>query len=162
MNLVRKTAAISTDNHAGMTLDEKWADGPSTLHGWSTRGFPNCFLISVVQAALSPNFLHVTGEQAVHLAYVVSEALKRNVSTVEPTEEAEKKWVETIVSLSKLREPFLKECTPGYYNNEGMAANERTAKGATYGAGSPAFFKLLRDWRATGNMEGLELVAAAA
>jgi len=146
----------------GMTLDEKWADGPSTLHGWSTRGFPNCFLISVVQAALSPNFLHVTGEQAVHLAYVVSEALKRNVSTVEPTAEAEKKWVETIVSLSKLREPFLKECTPGYYNNEGMAANERTAKGATYGAGSPAFFKLLRDWRATGNMEGLELVAAAA
>jgi len=96
----------------GITLDQKWADGPSTLHGWTTRDFPNCFLISVVQAALSPNFLHVTGEQAVHLAYVVSEALKRNVATVEPTEEAEKTWVQTIVSLSKLREPFLKECTP--------------------------------------------------
>ncbi|KIW03438.1 uncharacterized protein PV09_05208 [Verruconis gallopava] len=144
----------------GMTFDEKWADGPCTLHGWTTRGFPNCFLISVVQAALSPNFLHVTGEQAEHLAYVISEAQKRGISTVEPTQEAEDKWVETIVTLAKLREPFLKECTPGYYNNEGMEANIKTARGATYGAGSPAFFKLLREWREKGDLEGLDLTYA--
>jgi cation diffusion facilitator CzcD-associated flavoprotein CzcO len=144
----------------GMTLDAKWADGPNTLHGWTTRGFPNCFLISVVQAALSPNFLHVTGEQATHLAYVISEAQKRGLATLEPTADAEEKWVETIVSLAKLREPFLKECTPGYYNNEGLPADHRTAKGATYGAGSPAFFKLLRDWRAKGDLDGLDLTLA--
>jgi hypothetical protein len=118
------------------------------------------FLISVVQAALSPNFLHVTGEQATHLAYVISEAQKRGISTLEPTKEAEDKWVQTIVSMSKLREPFLKECTPGYYNNEGLEANEITAKGATYGAGSPAFFKLLREWREKGDLEGLDLTFA--
>jgi cation diffusion facilitator CzcD-associated flavoprotein CzcO len=144
----------------GMTLDAKWADGPNTLHGWTTRGFPNCFLISVVQAALSPNFLHVTGEQATHLAYVISEAQKRGLATLEPTADAEEKWVETIVSLAKLREPFLKECTPGYYNNEGLPADHRTAKGATYGAGSPAFFKLLRDWREKGDLDGLDLTIA--
>ena len=113
-----------------------------------------------MQAALSPNFLHVTGEQATHLAYVIKTAKERGVQTVEPTVEAEQKWVETIVSLSKLREAYLKECTPGYYNNEGLPADHRVAKSATYGAGSPAFFKLLKDWRAKGDLEGLDLVYA--
>jgi cyclohexanone monooxygenase len=91
---------------------------------------------------------------------VISEAQKRGLATLEPTADAEEKWVETIVSLAKLREPFLKECTPGYYNNEGLPADHRTAKGATYGAGSPAFFKLLRDWRAKGDLDGLDLTLA--
>lgn len=141
----------------GITFDEKWREGAKTLHGWTTRDFPNCFLISIVQAALSPNFLHVTGEQAKHIAYVISEAVKRGVQTVEPTKEAEEEWTETIVSLARLRETFLKECTPGYYNNEGMEGNIVTARSATYGAGSPAFFKLVREWRAAGDMKGLDL-----
>jgi cation diffusion facilitator CzcD-associated flavoprotein CzcO len=33
----------------GLTITEKWKDGASTLHGWSSRGFPNCFFVSVVQ-----------------------------------------------------------------------------------------------------------------
>lgn len=140
----------------GITLDQKWADGPSTLHGWTVRDFPNCFLISITQAALSPNFLHVTGEQAVHLAYVISEAKKRGIKTIEPTAKAAEDWTNTIVELGKLRSQFLRECTPGYYNNEGLR-DPRAAKGATYGAGSPAFFKLVRDWREKGDLEGLDL-----
>ena len=84
------------------------------MHGWTTRDFPNCFWVWIVQAALTPNFVHVTGEQAKHLAYVISEAVKRNVRTVEPTEDAQQKWVDTIVELTKLRAAFLKDCTPGY------------------------------------------------
>lgn len=145
----------------GKTLDELWAEGPRTLHGWSVRGLPNCFLVSIVQAALSPNFLHVTGEQALHLAYVISTAKARGIQTIEPTAEAEENWTQTIVELGKLRELFLKECTPGYYNNEGRPADSRTAKGATYGAGSPAFFKLMRDWRAEDKLEGLDVKYAS-
>lgn len=141
----------------GQTLDEKWSEGARTLHGWSTRNFPNCFLISIVQAALSPNFLHVTGEQAKHAAYIISSAKKRGAQTFEPTDEAEGKWTDTIVQLSKLREVYLRECTPGYYNNEGMPANMATARSGTYGAGSPAFFKLLREWREKDELEGIEL-----
>ena len=29
----------------GVSLSEKWADGVTTLHGFYSRGFPNCFLI---------------------------------------------------------------------------------------------------------------------
>ncbi|KAK5098970.1 hypothetical protein LTR70_000909 [Exophiala xenobiotica] len=141
----------------GLTIDEKWSNGAQTLHGYTMRDFPNCFLISIVQSALSPNFLHVTGEQAKHISYVISTAKARNIDTIEPKAEAEEKWTETIVGLSKLRETYLKECTPGYYNNEGLPRDIRVARSSTYGAGSPAFFKLLREWRAKDDLEGLDL-----
>lgn len=138
------------------TISDCWKDGARTLHGWTTRNMPNCFWVSVVQAALTPNFLHVTGEQAKHLAYVISEARKRNIRTVEPTAEAEEQWIETIVKLAMLRADFLKECTPGYYNNEGTPSLSG-ARNAAYGGGSPAFLKILEDWRAQGDMAGLDL-----
>jgi len=141
----------------GLTIDEKWSNGAQTLHGYTMLNFPNCFLISIVQSALSPNFLHVTGEQAKHISYVISTAKARNIDTIEPKAEAEEKWTETIVGLSKLRETYLKECTPGYYNNEGLPRDIRVARSSTYGAGSPAFFKLLREWRAKDDLEGLDL-----
>jgi cyclohexanone monooxygenase len=140
----------------GQTITDYWKNGVSTLHGWTTRGFPNFFLVTIVQAALTPNFIHVTTEQATHLAYVISQAKKRNIRTVEPTQEAEDKWVQTIVSLAKLRADFLKECTPGYYNNEGTPSKSGARNGA-YGGGSPAFIKILQDWRAKDDLEGLDL-----
>ena len=140
----------------GLTIDEKWATGARTLHGYTMHDFPNCFLISVVQAALSPNFLHVTGEQAKHISYVIGAAKSRNIDTIEPTTEAEEKWTQTIVELSKLRETYLKECTPGYYNNEGLPSDIRVSRSQTYGAGSPAFFQLLKEWREKDDLEGLE------
>jgi cyclohexanone monooxygenase len=140
----------------GLTITEKWKEGAQTLHGWSTRGFPNCFIVQVVQAALTPNFMHVTGEQARHFAYVIAEAEKRGVRTLEPTDDAEKEWTNIIVEATKLRVEFFKECTPGYYNNEGKPSMS-AARNATYGHGSPAFLKILRDWRAEGNLAGLDL-----
>ena len=107
-------ANIELYGRGGQTITDSWKNGASTLHGWTTRGFPNCFWVQIVQAALTPNFIHVTGEQAKHIAYVISNCMKRNIRTVEPTEEAEKQWVDTIVKLTKLRAEFLKECTPGY------------------------------------------------
>jgi cyclohexanone monooxygenase len=140
----------------GMTITEKWSDGASTLHGWASRRFPNCFWVSIVQAALTPNFMHVTAEQARHFAYVISECEKRGIRTVEPTQEAEKAWCDTIVEGTKLRADFFKECTPGYYNNEGKES-ESAKRNATYGYGSQAFIKILEEWREKGELEGLDL-----
>jgi cyclohexanone monooxygenase len=139
----------------GITTTEKWKDGARTLHGQMTRGFPNCFMIGTVQAALSPNFLHVTDEQARHIAYLVSETKQRGWSTIEPTQEAEDSWTDTIVQLSSLRAQFLKECTPGYYNNEGQF-DLRSQRNSPYGAGAVTFLDLLRKWRADGKLEGME------
>jgi cyclohexanone monooxygenase len=140
----------------GQTLTEKWADGASTYHGFFTRGFPNCFVISNVQSGFSVNFPHMLNEQSKHLAYLIREVLDRGVTVVEPTQEAEEAWVRTILELAQNNLAFLESCTPGYYNNEGRPA-ERSARNGFYGGGNVAFIKLLEQWRAAGDLEGLEL-----
>jgi hypothetical protein len=139
-----------------MTTSEKWKDGASTLHGWTSRQFPNCFWVSIVQAALTPNFMHVTAEQARHFAYVISECQKRDIRTVEPTQEAEEAWCDTIVKGTAIRGDFFKECTPGYYNNEGQPSMS-AARNATYAYGSPAFIKILAEWRKADDFAGLDI-----
>ena len=63
----------------GVTLTEKWRDGASTFQGFHSRGFPNCFIVSLVQSGFSVNFPHMLDEQAKHLAYILREALDRGV-----------------------------------------------------------------------------------
>ena len=140
----------------GQSLTEKWADGVETLHGVLSRGFPNCFIVSNTQSGFSANFPHMINEQSKHIAYLMKETSERQARTIEPSVEAEAAWVDTIVKLSMMREGFLKECTPGYYNNEGRP--EVIAKqNGSYGAGPVAFVKVLEDWRAEGSLQGLEL-----
>ncbi|HVI33998.1 NAD(P)/FAD-dependent oxidoreductase [Phenylobacterium sp.] len=142
----------------GLTLTQKWKGGAATLHGLTSRGFPNCFIISNVQSGFSANFPHMINEQTKHIAYILKAAGERQARTVEPSQEAEDAWVDTIVKLAVLRENFLKECTPGYYNNEGMPET-MSARNSSYGAGPVAFTKVLEAWRAEGELKGLELAA---
>ncbi len=140
----------------GVTLTEKWRDGASTLHGFFSRGFPNCFIVSLVQSGFSVNFPHMLDAQAKHLAYVVREARARNKSRVEVSQAAEDDWVRRVVDAAQMNVAFLESCTPGYYNNEGRPA-ERSARDGWYGGGSPAFIRELEEWRAKGDLAGLEL-----
>jgi cyclohexanone monooxygenase len=142
----------------GQTLTEKWKEGAATLHGVLSRGFPNCFIVSNVQSGFSANFPHMINEQSKHIAYLISEARARQARTIEPSQAAEEAWVETIEKLAILREGFLKECTPGYYNNEGKP-EVMSKRNSSYGAGPVAFTKVLEDWRAEGELKGLELTA---
>ena len=140
----------------GRTLTEKWADGVSTLHGLNSRGFPNCFIMSNSQSGFTVNFPHIMNEQAKHIAYIVEHCLGTQVKEMEPSEEAEAAWVQTIVESAIDRQKFAEECTPGYYNNEGMPS-PLAARNGPYGKGPIAFTKLLEAWRADGNLQGLEL-----
>lgn len=140
----------------GVSLSEKWAGGMETFHGFHVRGFPNLFVVSTGQSGFSANFPHMLNEQARHLAYIVRHAVDRQVRTLEASAEAEEAWVDTIVKLSVMRDQFLKECTPGYYNNEGKV-ELMNKKNTSYGAGPVAFAKVLEDWRAEGELKGLEL-----
>ncbi len=140
----------------GLTLTEKWRDGAATLHGFYSRGFPNCFIVSLVQSGFSVNFPHMLDEQAKHLAYVLGQARTRGATRIETSQQAEDDWVRQILDLAQMNVQFLESCTPGYYNNEGRPA-ERSARDGFYGGGSPAFIRLLEDWRARGDLAGLEL-----
>jgi hypothetical protein len=100
--------------------------------------------------------MHVTAEQARHFAYVISECQKRDIKAIEPTQEAEEAWCDTIVQGTAIRGDFFKECTPGYYNNEGKPSMS-AARNATYGFGSPAFIKILTEWRNANDLAGLDV-----
>ncbi|MFC3069888.1 flavin-containing monooxygenase [Phenylobacterium soli] len=143
----------------GLTLTEKWRDGAATLHGLHSHGFPNCFIISNTQSGFSANFPHMINEQAKHLGYILGRCQSEGVAAVEASKDAEDAWIETIEKLSVMREQFLADCTPGYYNNEGNV-QAMVRRNSSYGAGPVAFVKVLEDWRAEGEMKGLELTRA--
>jgi cyclohexanone monooxygenase len=140
----------------GQSLTDKWKDGVSTFHGFFSRGFPNLFIVTNSQSGFTANFPHMLDEQSKHMAYVIRHAADHQVRTVEADEQAEKDWVQTIIDVAMMRQQFLEECTPGYYNNEGKPSVAAVRNGP-YGAGSIAFIKLLEDWRAEGSLKGLEL-----
>ena len=97
------------------------------------------------------------GEQARHVAYIVSQARERGATSLEATIEGEQAYVDEVHSLARLGERFYRECTPGYYNSEGAEGNRAGFFSNMYGAGPLAFFELLRRWRDAGDLAGLEL-----
>ncbi len=156
-----KRSGFEMHGRASTSLSQKWSGGMSTLHGMHTRGFPNCFVLSQSQSGMSPNFPHMLSEQANHVAHIVGYSLQHGIRTVEPTEQAERDWVDTIVRLGEARVKQLATCTPGYYNNEGRPS-AAGALSLPYGAGPVAFIQLLRQWREAGDFAGLELDGAPA
>ena len=140
----------------GVSIYDHWADGYKTLHGAMTRGFPNQFFTGFTQAGLNSTNSVTFVSQGRHIGYIVSEALKRGATVVEPTQEAQDAWVKTIRDSAIDTSQFARECTPGYFNNEGED-KLRWYLGEPYGPGFYAFEALLEDWRAQGQLQGLEL-----
>ncbi|HEY2356337.1 MAG TPA: NAD(P)/FAD-dependent oxidoreductase [Phenylobacterium sp.] len=154
----KRRVGIEITGRDGLSLYDYYKDGFRTLHGHSSRNFPNWFYIGIGQNGLSVNMTAMFDDQAQHIAYIIAEAKARGAVTVEPTAEAEEAWVETIRSVAILNRDFQNACTPGYYNNEG---GERSGglNGQTYTPGINKFNALLAEWRAKGDLAGLELKA---
>jgi cyclohexanone monooxygenase len=148
---------FDTIGRDGKSLYDHWADGFRTLHGLSSHGFPNWFTIGINQNGLSPNMTAMFDDQAVHVAYVIDEVLKRGKRVVEVTPEAEDAWVKQIVALAGFgAQAFLEQCTPGYYNREGTSTGA-SMQNSPYAPGINAFNALLEEWRQKGDMEGMAL-----
>jgi cyclohexanone monooxygenase len=94
-------------------------------------------------------------EQAVHVTYMVTEARKRGHNVLEAAPEAENAYLDELQSLARLGRRFYEECTPGYYNSEGEKGNKGGLFSDMYGGGPLMFFKVLEDWRASGNLPGI-------
>ena len=149
-----RRAGLEIHGRGGHALDAYWAPGTRTLHGMHVHGFPNCFLMSNVQAGFTANFPHLLNEQAKHLAYIVRRGREESAASIEVTAEAEQEWIDHCIEKARQVGDFFENCTPGYYNNEGKPG-ERSAQDGFYGGGSPAFFAILEAWRAQGTMPGL-------
>ncbi len=138
----------------GITLSEKWADGMQTLHGIMTNGFPNLFLISQSQAAFTTSFTHAMDETSQHIGYILKECEKDKLSSIEVSKDAEDKWVEEIIAVSRVSAAFMESCTPGYFNSEGKP-NPKSVQNGHYGKGSRPYWKITAAWREEGNMAGI-------
>ncbi|MEQ8557812.1 MAG: NAD(P)/FAD-dependent oxidoreductase [Henriciella sp.] len=138
------------------SLSDAWEGGVRSFHGMMVRDFPNVFVMGGAQAAFTANYPHQLNEQAIHIAHILSDASENGIIAMEPTEEAQSKWVDTIIAKAQMREKFLAECTPGYYNNEGQIA-QRARQNSFYGGGSMEYFSILKSWREDGTMAGLDV-----
>jgi len=149
-------AVMPLIGRGGQTLGQKWKDGATTMHGIHVHGFPNVFILSTTQSPWAPNFPHMMDEQAIHIAYIIGEKLKRGIETVEVTAEAESAWVKFHEENAAATAQMWAECTPSFWNDEGKQSRKLILNG-TFGGGVFAFVKILEDWRASGELEGLAL-----
>ena len=152
-----RRAGYDLIGRGGQKLSEKWADGLRTLHGLQTHGFPNCFFLGFTQSAVTVNVPQTLNEQACHVTYILKTVRERGATTTEATAEGEAAWLAEMDSKAKMGEQFRLECTPGYYNNEGQTGNRNSFFEYSYGAGPLRFFEILKDWRASGRLDGSEI-----
>ncbi|AKQ67231.1 Cyclohexanone monooxygenase [Myxococcus hansupus] len=142
----------------GTSLRDSWADGPATLHGMHSRGFPNLMMFTTTQSGWAINFVHILDEQSQHAAYIISRCLKSGVEVCEASGQAQQQWWQVI--LGRLQQGIAfggAECTPGYYNNEGINPGPSAMRYATFGGDTLGFIDVLRTWRQADDLAGLEL-----
>lgn len=156
LDFSRSPLAMKVIGRNSVTLTDKWKDGAVTFHGWSGHDFPNFMLITPLQGGGNPNYTHNSGEMALHLIYLLDECKRRGIKSMEASVEAERGWVDDIVETQGARNDFLKDCTPGYYNDEGKV-DIVTMRNQPYGKGPHAYLAILNKWREENKLAGMEL-----
>lgn len=152
-----RRAGYETIGRNGLTLTEKWRDRYRTFQGLHVHGFPNCFVMSLTQSGFTLNFPYLIDVQARHIAWVVGETLARGAETVEATAEGEAEWCAEVARRAESFDPsFAEQCTPSYYNDEGMPDAKSLDRNFFIG-GPTEFAEVLEAWRQEGSMRGLAL-----
>ncbi len=140
----------------GISLSEAWAEGPATLHGVLSKGFPNMFMISTVQGAQATNFVHSITEAAQHVAFLIEQCVKGNYATIEPETAAQENWFETLFAQLWGIARYNATCTPGYLNSEG-GGDMRSARAIAWMTSVLGFAEYVENWRQQGDLAGLVL-----
>jgi cyclohexanone monooxygenase len=87
-------ARIDIHGRDGLTLNQKWAEGPKTYLGLMSAGFPNLFLITGPGSPSVLSNMIVSIEQHVDwIADCLAHMRDRGFDTIEATGNAEDKWV---------------------------------------------------------------------
>ena len=153
-DLNRRWGIDVVQGRQGQSIYDHWSEGPQTLHGTMTHGFPNQFYIGYIQGGLNASVTEQFGQQGYHIAHIISEVLKRGATVVEPSKEAQDAYVRHFQEMELDMSGFVGQCPPSYFNNEGET-RPKWALFRIYGPGWDAFQKLLQDWRDKGDLQGL-------
>ena len=140
----------------GVSLSEAWAEGPATLHGVLSNGFPNMFMISTVQGAQATNFVHSITEAAQHVAFLIEQCVKGDIATIEPETASQENWFETLFAQLWGIARYNATCTPGYLNSEG-GGDMRSARAIAWMTSVLGFAEYVENWRQQGDLAGLTL-----
>ena len=140
-----RTAGFDMHGVGGMSLSEYWATGRKSLHGILVHNFPNMGVISgLKQAGITWSITFMNRRQAEHFAALVKRCLDTD-KNFDVTPEAEQAWLGVLADKAMKDDTFLRECTPGYYNNEGKDQRNSIWL-SNYGGGPFEYMQILRDW----------------
>ncbi len=142
----------------GVSLSEAWGEGPYTLHGVMSDGFPNMLMISTLQGGFGTNFVHYLTETSKHVVYIIKMCLQEGIAEIEPTRDAEEGWFMELLSHVMGMANYNTTCTPGYMNREGEAGDMKAARGLSYMGSVGDYAKHLESWREEGKLTGVEVV----
>ncbi|MCX5042364.1 NAD(P)/FAD-dependent oxidoreductase [Aldersonia sp. NBC_00410] len=125
----------------GRKLSDKWVDGPHTYLGLTIHGFPNLFLITGPQ---SPSVLYnmpLAIEDHVDFVADAIDHLRRNgLDTMEPTLDAETKWVD---HANELAQATLLPGTDSWWMGANIPGKPRVC--LVYLGGAPAYREICAD-----------------
>ena len=140
-----RTAGFDMHGVGGISLSDYWAEGRKTLHGMLTHNFPNMGIISGLKhAGITWSITFMNRRQSEHFAALVKRCLDSG-NNFDVTEQAEQSWLEVLKDKAMVDDTFLRECTPGYYNNEGKDQRDSIWL-SNYGGGPFEYMDVLRDW----------------
>ena len=139
----------------GQTLTHHWQDGARTLHGLHMHNFPNLYQIGITQSGFTVNFMHMIDQQAKQIAYTIHKCLEEGIDVLEASQEAESAWTAEVYERGGKTIDFAKNCTPGYYNNEGNVSPTARQDNFYFGDDPHDYIRILAAWRDDGDLPGM-------
>jgi cation diffusion facilitator CzcD-associated flavoprotein CzcO len=129
----------------GVTLGEKWRDGPSTYFGIMSHGFPNLLMVAGPQSVSgSTNFPRAIEGGVDWVTHFLEHVLSRGITRFEARQEAEKAWVEEVVAT---QERMLMRRSRGWftgYNANVEGHGEGTVRYLAYWGGAPRYTERIK------------------
>jgi len=93
--------SINIIGRNGVTLREKWREGPRNYLGLSVSGFPNFFIMTGPGSPSVLTNMHVSIDQ--HAAWIsrcINSMKTRQLTEIEATEDSESRWVDTVSQIA--------------------------------------------------------------
>ncbi len=128
-DLRRRWGITEISGRDGRCFYDNWAHEFRTLHGMMTHGFPNHFSIVFSKvASMHPRRRRSTTRVATSHGSLAKHVLSRSARTVEPSTEAQDAYVQHVREVAVDTSAFIRECTPGYFNNDGQEVADEEGK----------------------------------
>jgi cation diffusion facilitator CzcD-associated flavoprotein CzcO len=109
---------MDIEGRDGLTLEEKWEDGPQTYLGLTLHGFPNMFTITGPQSPSVLSNMPVSIEHHVEwVSDTIEHLVDNDIQLIEPTKAAEEAWT---THNRQVAESTLYTTVDSWYMNENI------------------------------------------